>query len=118
VFNDPEAQLHLMNFVYNSTPSNTAAENKYREYYAANNPITAGEHETTSVTVNSVLSLSHETWQAEWTEERYSLIGKKLSEKRYRGIFTTAIAPPNEMREIIANPLGIFVTDFNFSEVL
>jgi type IV secretion system protein VirB5 len=118
VFNDPEAQLHLMNFIYNCTPSNTAAENKYKEYYAANNPITIGETETVSVTVNSVLSLSPKTWQAEWTEERYSLAGNKLGEKRCRGIFTTAVAPPSEMREVISNPLGIFITDFNFSEVL
>jgi type IV secretion system protein VirB5 len=118
IFNDPEAQMYLMNFVYNCTPANTAAEKKYKEYYAANNPIAAGENETATVTVNSVLSLSPESWQAEWTEERYSLTGNKLSEKRYRGIFTTAIAPPSEMREVLLNPLGIFITDFNFSEVL
>ena len=118
VFNDPEAQLYLMNFVYNCTPANTAAEKKYKEFYAANNPITAGEKETASVSVNSVLPLSTETWQAEWTEERYSLVGNKLGEKRYRGIFTTAVTPPSEMREVITNPLGIFITDFNVSEVM
>jgi type IV secretion system protein VirB5 len=118
VFNDPEAQMYLMNFVYNCTPVNTPAETKYKDFYAANNPMAIGETETASVTVSSVLSLSPETWQAEWTEERYSLAGKKLNEKRYRGIFTTAISPPNEMREVLANPLGIFVTDFNYAEVL
>jgi type IV secretion system protein VirB5 len=118
IFNDPEAQMHLMNFVYNCTPVSTAAEKKYKEYYAANNPIAIGETETATVTVNSVLSLSPETWQAEWTEERYSLVGNKLGEKRYRGIFTTAVAPPSEMREVILNPLGIFITDFNITEVL
>jgi type IV secretory pathway TrbF-like protein len=46
VFNDPEAQLHLMSFVYNCTPANTAAEKKYQEHYAANNPIAIGETET------------------------------------------------------------------------
>jgi type IV secretion system protein VirB5 len=118
IFNDPEAQLHLMNFVYTTTPVNTAAEKKYQEYYAASNPTVIGERETVQVTVNSVLSLSPETWQAEWTEERYTLEGEKLSVKQYRGIFTTAVVAPSDMREVIVNPLGIFVTDFNFSEVL
>jgi type IV secretion system protein VirB5 len=118
VFNDPEAQLHLMNFVYNSTPVNTAAEKKYQEYYAVNNPVVIGETETVQVTVNSVLSMSAETWQAEWTEEHYILGGDKVSEKRYRGIFTTAVVTPDAMREVLQNPLGIFITDFNFSEVL
>jgi type IV secretion system protein VirB5 len=118
VFADPEAQLHLMNFVYSTTPTNTAAEKKYQEYYAANNPVVIGEAETVSVTVNSVLSISPETWQAEWTEERFTVGGDKVSAKHYRGIFTTAAVTPRGMDEILLNPLGIFVTDFNLSEVL
>jgi type IV secretion system protein VirB5 len=118
VFNDPEAQLHLMNFVYNSTPVNTAAEKKYQEYFNANNPVVIGETETVQVTVNSVLSMSANSWQAEWTEERYTLGGDKVNTKRYRGIFSTAVVTPNAIREVLQNPLGIFITDFNFSEVL
>jgi type IV secretion system protein VirB5 len=118
VFNDPEAQLNLMNFVYSTTPVNTAAEKKYQEWYAENNPIVIGENETVSVSVNSVLSMSAETWQAEWTEERRALNGDKIHTKHYRGIFTTAVVTPSAMGEILLNPLGIFVTDFNFSEIL
>ncbi len=43
--------------------------------------------------------------------------GEKVNTKHYRGIFSTAIVPPSEMREVLTNPLGIFVTDFNLSEV-
>jgi type IV secretion system protein VirB5 len=118
VFADPEAQLHLMNFVYNCTPTNTAAEKKYQEYYNQNNPVEIGETETVQVSVNSVLSMSPDTWQAEWTEERYTIGGDRISAKRYRGIFTAAATAPSTMREIITNPLGIFITDFNFSEVI
>jgi type IV secretion system protein VirB5 len=118
VFNDPEAQLHLMNFVYSTTPANTAAEKKYQEYYAENNPVVIGESETVSVTVNSVLSMSESTWQAEWTEERRTVTGDKISAKHYRGIFSTAVVTPVTMQEILLNPLGIFITDFNFSEIL
>ena len=118
VFNDPEAQLHLMNFVYSTTPVNTPAERKYQDYFNANNPVIIGDKETIHVTVNSVLPMSPETWQAEWTEERFSLMGDKLGTKHYRGIFSTAIVTPSAMREVLVNPLGIFVTDFNFSEVL
>ena len=118
IFHDPEAQLHLMNFIYNSTPVNTSAEKKYQEYFNANNPMAIGATETVQVTVESVLSLSPDTWQGEWTEERYTLNGDKIETKHYRGIFTTAIVTPHAMREILLNPLGIFITDFNFSEVL
>ena len=118
VFNDPEAQLHLMNFVYSTTPVNTPAERKYQAYFNANNPIVIGERETVHVTVNSVLPMSHETWQAEWTEERFSLTGDKVRTTHYRGIFSITIITPSTMREVLANPLGIFISDFNYSEIL
>jgi type IV secretion system protein VirB5 len=118
VFNDPEAQLHLMNFVYSTTPISTAAEKKYQEYFNTTNPVIIGEAETIQVTVNSVLSLSSDTWQAEWTEDRFTIGGDKVSTKRYRGIFTTDVVTPRTMQEILLNPLGIFVIDFNFSEVI
>jgi type IV secretion system protein VirB5 len=118
VFADPEAQLHLMNFVYSTTPVNTAAEKKYQEFYQGSNPILIGETETIQVTVNSVLSMSADNWQAEWTEERFTVGGDKLSAKHYRGIFSTAVVTPRTMREVLQNPLGIFVVDFNFSEIL
>jgi len=118
VFTDPEAQLTLMNFVYSTTPINTPAEKKYQEYFLRNNPVLIGETETINVTVNSVLSMSPETWQAEWTEERFSLMGDKLGTKHFRGIFSVAIVTPSAMQEILTNPLGIFVTDYNFSEIL
>lgn len=118
VFNDPEAQLHLLNFVYSTTPVNTPAERKYQDFFRTNNPVVIGETQTAHVTVNSVLSLSAETWQAEWTVERFSLTGDRLEIKHYRGIFSVAIVTPSTMREVLVNPLGIFVTDFNFSEIL
>jgi type IV secretion system protein VirB5 len=118
VFGDPEAQLHLMNFVYSTTPVNTAAEKKYQEHYAENNPVAIGADETVSVAVNSVLPMSESTWQAEWTEERYTIGGDRISTKHYRGIFATAVVTPKTMQEIILNPMGIFVTDFNYSEIL
>jgi type IV secretion system protein VirB5 len=118
VFNDPEAQLHLMSFIYSTTPVNTPAERKYQDFFNANNPVVIGETQTVNVTVNSVLPMSSETWQAEWTEERFALTGDRMEAKHYRGIFSTAIVTPSAMREVLANPLGIFITDFNFSEVL
>ena len=34
------------------------------------------------------------------------------------GIFETEIIPPSSMEEILRNPLGIFIVDFNFSEIV
>ncbi len=118
VFNDETAQLYLMNFVYNSTPTGTAAAVKYRTWYGEHDPMALGKNETVNVDVKSVLPLSEKTWQAEWTEDTFTAsTGDRVSTKYYRGIFTTALAAPKAMSEIQKNPLGIMVTDFNISEV-
>jgi type IV secretion system protein VirB5 len=118
VFTDHEAQLYLMNFVYNSTPATTQAEIKYQDYYRRNNPMDATATKTSVHTVvNSVLPLSEKTWQAEWTEDAFQ-DGRKLWTKHFRGIFETAINAPKTMDEIFINPLGIYITDFNFSEIM
>jgi type IV secretion system protein VirB5 len=107
-----------MNFVYNSTPGNTAAEIKYQDYYRKSNPMDALATRTSVHTVvNSILPLSERTWQAEWTEDALQ-DGRKLWTKHYRGIFETEIITPKTMDEIIVNPLGIYITDFNFSEII
>jgi len=118
VFTDQEAQLYLMNFVYHSTPAVSAAEIKYQDYYRKNNPMDARAKRTSIHTiVNSVLPLSEKTWQAEWTEDAFQ-DGRKLWTKHYRGIFETYINAPNTMDEILVNPLGIYIVDFNFSEIM
>ena len=118
VFTDQEAQLYLMNYVYNSTPSTTAAEIKYQDYFRNNNPMDAMATRTSvHAIVNSVLPLSEKTWQAEWTEDSFQ-DGRKIATKHYRGIFETAVNPPKTMDEILVNPLGIYITDFNFSEII
>lgn len=118
VFSDAEAQLYLMNYIYNTTPSTTPAEIKYQDYYRKNNPMDAMVTKTSvHAIVNSVLPLSEKTWQAEWTEDAFQE-GRKMWTKHYRGIFETAINTPKNMDEILVNPLGIYVTDFNFSEIV
>jgi type IV secretion system protein VirB5 len=118
VYNDVQAQMELMNFVYLTTPSNTPAQTRYIEYYQMNNPMEISGKYQVLVTINSVLSLSEKKWQCEWTEQGLNKdSGNSVFKKQYRGIFDVAINTPTNMKEILENPLGIFITDFNFSEI-
>ena len=109
--------MYFLNFMYHCTPESTPADTKFRDYYRKNNVEEIRRQHTVNVDVNSVLPLSPRTWQAEWTEEAFS-DGNSLWKKYYRGIFETEIIPPSSMEEILRNPLGIFIVDFNFSEIV
>jgi type IV secretion system protein VirB5 len=115
VYADSVAQTELMRFVYNSTSVTSMAETRYKEYYVANNPLIIGKKSKVIVTVNSVLSLAENKWQAEWKEEK--ITEGNVETKHYRGIFDTVINSPSSMQEVLDNPLGIFVVDFTFTEI-
>jgi type IV secretion system protein VirB5 len=70
------------------------------------------------VTINTVLPMSEKKWKCEWTEQALDTkLGSAVFRKQYRGIFDIVINTPREMKENPENPLGIFITDFNFSEI-
>ena len=118
VYSDTHAQTDLMNFIHQTTPANTPAETRYREFYLNNNPMEIAKTYSVYVTVNTILPLSESKWQCEWTEQGLDIRnGVEIFRREYRGIFDIAINTPTSMQGIMANPLGIFIIDFNFSEI-
>ena len=121
VLNDDTAQVIYIDFVYKSVAANSAASKKVMDFYQQNNPlhISASEKVTVIVKLKSILPLgeSGKTWRAEWEEQRITQ-GDLLSSKSFTGILEIKIVPPTRMQEILDNPLGIFVSDFNITEEL
>lgn len=121
VLNDDSAQATYMSFVYNSTPQGTAAYKKMVDFFQQNNPlkIAANEKSVIFVKLKSILPLGNlgKTWRGEWEEQKLSG-GSVVSTKNYTGLFEIAVTPPTKMEEILDNPLGLFVTDFNITEEL
>lgn len=121
VLNDDTAQVVYIDFVYKSTPSGSAANKKLMDFYTKNNPLTIASTEKVTILVElkSILPLgdSGKTWRGEWEEKRIN-DGVVISTKSYTGIFEIQVTPPSTMKDIIDNPLGIFITDFNITEEL
>lgn len=112
VVTDREAQKSLVSWVYYSIPESSPAQNFTNQFYWANDPVklaTAGI--TVSVEVKSILPISATTYRAEWVE-RTMKNGALASEFSWTGIFTVANSPTKEIRNVIKNPLGVYITDF------
>ena len=117
VYSDPSAMLTFIERAYNSVESSSAAMRKLDVWFRENNPF-AKQEQVTGVTVHSVLRASPDsdvTWQAEWSEKAYDR-GTLKSERFFKGIFTVEFRSPTNIADIMKNPLGIFVADFNISE--
>jgi type IV secretion system protein VirB5 len=119
VYNDRTALVALLMKSYDSIENAAPAQGKLDAYFRENNPLTR-EHIGVSVTMNSVLRAAPESnalWQAEWSEKTYEQ-GRFKEERFYKGMFEVEFHSPTDIREIMKNPLGIFVYDFHITEKL
>jgi type IV secretion system protein VirB5 len=89
--------------------------------YAATDPGTLGpgssnaaNHTARIVEIGSVVQQSERTWQVRWIEMTYAN-GVERRREQYIGLFHVAIRPPTTETETFRNPLGLYVTDFNWS---
>lgn len=57
------------------------------------------------------------TWQAEWREGVYEH-EKYVGERFFKGMFVIEMNPPTEIKDIMRNPLGVFISDFHITEKL
>jgi len=113
VYVDRRAQQSIVDLTYGMTLPSSPAFQQLAVYHRDNNPYLRPERETVEVQVNAVVPVSGETWQIEWTETVQPRSGQEPSSRRqWQGTFTIMISPPTDDRQIMINPLGIYVRQF------
>ena len=125
VLADPVAQADLVRRAYAYVDQGAAPF--LSAYYAApaNDPRLLGRELTRLVTITSVLPLpaasgrtGATTWKIDWTETAMPRVaGGAPTEAAWQGYFTTRIAPPTTVERITLNPLGLYVTSINWTQL-
>jgi type IV secretion system protein VirB5 len=119
VYSDRTALVSLLMRAYDSIEAAAPSQGKLDAYFRENNPLTRNNIGV-NVTMNSVLRAAPESnalWQAEWSEKIYEQ-GRFKEERFYKGTFEVEFHSPTDIRDIMKNPLGIFVYDFHITEKL
>jgi len=93
------------------------AVGQLNEFAKAHDPFANAGQEAVSVEVISVLARSPATYQVQWRETTY-VQGATTSSATWTGLFTTKIQPPKNEAELRANPLGVYITTFQWSREL
>jgi type IV secretion system protein TrbF len=115
---DRHAQKSAIDRVYSMLPSSSVALSKLNEYFKANNPFTLAAKRSVNVSVTNLLPLSDRTWQVEWQEVTRDPRGDIQSNVRMKVSIIVGITPPTDEGQIVINPLGVYVTDLNWSRQL
>jgi type IV secretion system protein VirB5 len=87
------------------------------DYAKTHDPFAAAGQQAVTVKVVSVLQRSPSTFQVQWQEATYDQ-GAATSTANWTGLFTLKLQPPKTEAEVRANPLGVYITAFQWSRDL
>lgn len=112
VIGDVRGQQALLKWSFASVASGSKAQTLLNQYLQENDPYAkAANGVNIEIKINNILPKSDKTYQANWTEIHYS-DGNKAKEIDYTGIFVVSIHPTRNGKDVINNPLGIYITEY------
>ena len=79
------------------------------------NPTALLGKKTITVQILDINPISPTTLHVNWTETTINSNGQEEAKKSYGGVFTIAIKQPTKQADILRNPLGIYIVDFNIT---
>lgn len=118
VSSDAAIQQHRIKKVY--AYSTGSALKSAQDYLLENNPLERSESERIEVSVYAATPFiggSDDIFQLDWNEKSFGSNGTLVSETNYRGILKTKRYVPKTKGIQEINPLGLYVTDLNVSEI-
>jgi type IV secretion system protein VirB5 len=114
---DGAAEKQLLDAAYAHTSG--AATRFLNDHFKLNNPFVRMNERTVSVDVTSILPLpASDSWQIQWTETHRGLDGAVLVRERWQALLTVKIQPGSTPNEIETNPLGLYVTEIQWTKQL
>lgn len=115
---DRQAQKAAIDRIYSMLPRASIALSKVNDFFRTHNPFGRAANETVAVAVTNILPISEKTWQVEWQEVVRDARGAVQSTVRMKVSILVGITPPTEEKQILVNPLGVFITDLNWAQQL
>ena len=116
VTTDNTVQKRSLEKAYAFLPKGSSAA-VYVQDYIINNSFSE-RTKTVAVEISTVLPLSGKSWQIEWIEISRNLQGKLLNEKKWRAVVSIEFNTPTNEEAIMLNPLGLYITQLNWSQQL
>jgi type IV secretion system protein VirB5 len=122
VTTDARVQKQWLLKAYSMMGRNDPSANYIKGYFGAGtgpkSPFLRAETETVEINVSTILALSGQSWEVEWTETIRDNEGTVIDTLLMRGVFQIYISVPETEEDILSNPSGVFVKSVSWSEKL
>lgn len=112
---DAVVQKQYIDRVYAMLRTTDPATEKVNGWFRSASPFEKAKTATVSVEVNNVVPLSAQSFQIDWTEYERDRKGKEVATRRFRGVATVVLIPPQDEAVIRLNPIGLYLKDFDWT---
>lgn len=117
LWGDEKVQTKFIKDAYNYLLPGSKAYSFISKQYKLNNPFKQGLKVTTRVHIKSIIPQSIDTWVVEWVEITSNLQEVELSNIEYKAYLQIQQVIPSTEEQILKNPLGVFITNINYSKI-
>lgn len=115
---DAVVQKQYIDRTYALLRTGDPATEKVNSWFRSNSPFEKAKDATIAIEVNNIVALSSQSYQIDWTEYERDRKGKETAVRRFRGIATVTLNPPQDEAVIRLNPLGLYLRDFDWTAQL
>ncbi|MQW86128.1 conjugal transfer protein TrbF [Sinorhizobium saheli] len=115
---DAVVQKQYIDRTYALLRTNDPATEKVNSWFRGNSPFEKAKTATVAIEVNNIVALSKQSYQIDWTEYERDRKGKETGVRRFRGVATVTLNPPQDESVIRLNPLGLYLRDFDWTAQL
>ena len=111
---DPQVLKNNLNDCYASCT--VASSQKLSNRLKENNPLKKFGSVYKTVDIESVLQLTRDSYQVDFLVNNTDKVESRNTRIRLRGVLSIKLMEPTK-EDLIKNPLGIYITDFDFKEL-
>lgn len=115
---DTVVQTGYINRTYAMLRRQDPSTEKVNAWFRNQSPFDAARSKTVAVEVNNVVALSNQSYQIDWTEIERDRQGRETATRRWRGVATVTLSPPQDEAIIRLNPIGLYLADFDWTAQL
>lgn len=99
---------------YNFLTSRSAEQ--LNNYFRQNSPTALLGKKTITIQILDTNAISPTTTHVNWIETVTNFNGQEEAKNNYSGVFTIATKQPTKQEEMLRNPLGLYIVDFNITQ--